>query len=157
MPCTECTVTTSVAASVIPKVKPIASCDARAISYAIYCAVVNVAPAGRIAALNVTLDALTLHILSVEIIALFPTGTVYNVVNVFDAGKDCPKTLNVVAMCFPYIPANMNDIGLKSDDVPPPVAVELILPFDSITILLPAIRAPTTFAEICPFAAIVIF
>jgi hypothetical protein len=41
-----------------------------------------------------------LQILSVEIIALFPTGTVYNVVNVFDAGNDCPKTLNVGARCF---------------------------------------------------------
>ena len=72
------------------------------------------APAGLMAALNVTLAALTLHILSVEIIALFAAGTVYSVVNVLGEGRDCPKTLNVVAMCFPYIPANMNDIGLKS-------------------------------------------
>lgn len=70
--------------------------------------------AGRIAALNLTLAVLTLHILSVEMIVLFAAGTVYSVVNVLGAGKDCPKTLNVVAMCFPYIPANMNDIGLKS-------------------------------------------
>ena len=72
------------------------------------------APDGRIAALNVALAALTLHILSVEMIVLFAAGTVYSVVNVLGVGKLCPKTLNVVAMCFPYIPANMNDIGLKS-------------------------------------------
>jgi hypothetical protein len=61
----------------------------------------------------------------------------YKSVNVFDVGKDCPSTLYFFGISFPYIPASKNPS--ISSDAPPPVAVELILPFAAIVMLSPAV------------------
>ena len=42
-----------------------------------------------------------LQMFNVEITALFPTGTVYNVAFAFAAGKACPRILYLIAIVFP--------------------------------------------------------
>jgi len=119
LPWNEYTVILSVAAKVIPKERPNASCAGSAASYTIaWDAVLPAAPAILANILNVTLDRDVLHTFIVEIIVLLPAGTTYTSAYVLFVGIACPKILNVVAIIFPYNPLSMNDIGLT-----PPITV----------------------------------
>jgi hypothetical protein len=77
-------------------------------------------------------------------IALVLAGTAYISKNVFDVGNACPKTLYVVAICFPYNSDNKNGCIESAVVLAVILAVVLILPLASIVILVPAIKADTT-------------
>jgi hypothetical protein len=92
------------------------------------------APATLIDARNVTLDVVVLHTFNVDITALLPAGTVYRSALVFATGKTCPRVLYFVAILFPYIPANKNEL---SDSVTVIVSMVCPLALVDVEILAP--------------------
>jgi hypothetical protein len=93
------TVTTSVAARVIPKVKVVVVLAGTVASYARYCLSAKAAPASRIAILYVAAEVPRLQIATVETTEDRPAAGEYRVVppDTFAAGATCPKILYVVA------------------------------------------------------------
>jgi hypothetical protein len=82
------TVRTSVVFIVTPSVSAVESDAPTVISYAMYCELARVAPAGRTAIRNVAAVAVRLAITIVEITACVDAGTVYRVVAVVALGFD---------------------------------------------------------------------